>query len=70
MSIHINKFIDKIKAADSRQQRDVTMSISEARDLHGDITKLLLALEQRLTAQTPVQTPNEQTNITLTGGSF
>ena len=70
MSIHINKFIDRIKAADSRQQRDVTMSISEARDLHGDITRLLMVLEQLLTAQTPVQAQNNQTNITLTGGSF
>ena len=45
MSIHINKFLDRIKAADSRSQRDVVMTVNEARDLHADITKLLLLIE-------------------------
>ena len=44
MSLHINRFIDKIKANESRGQRDFIMSMSEAKDLHADITKLLLAL--------------------------
>lgn len=46
MSLHINRFIDKIKAAESRQQKDIIMSIADARDLHADITKLLLALQE------------------------
>jgi hypothetical protein len=45
MSIHINKFIDKIKATESRNLRDFTMSMNDARDLHADITKLLLAVQ-------------------------
>ena len=45
MSIHINKFIDKIKATESRNLRDLTMSMTDARDLHADITKLLLAVQ-------------------------
>lgn len=45
MSIHINKFIDKIKATESRNLRDFTMSMTDARDLHADITKLLLAVQ-------------------------
>ena len=45
MSLHINRFIDKLKSAESRSQRDVILSINEARDLHADITKLLLVLQ-------------------------
>lgn len=66
MSLHINRFIDRVKAAESRQQRDVTLTINEARDLHADITRLLLALEQALT--TP---PNSQVvDISMSGGTF
>lgn len=46
MSIHINRFVDRIKAIESRGQKDFIMSMNEARDLHADITKLLLALQQ------------------------
>ena len=67
MSLHINRFIDRLKAADARRQKDLVMSITDARDLHADITKLLLAVqelqEQRPTAASP-------TEIQIEGGSF
>jgi hypothetical protein len=65
--MHIARLLDRIKAADSRQQRDITMTVNEARDLHADITRLLLALEQ---AHQPVGKPQETTDIAITGGSF
>ena len=40
MSLHINRFIDSIKAAESRGSKDLLMTLRDARDLHGDITKL------------------------------
>ena len=67
MSMHIARLLDRIKAADSRQQRDITMTVNEARDLHADITRLLLALEQ---AHQTVEKPQETTDIAITGGSF
>ena len=33
MSLHINKFIDLIKAQESRGGRDITMSLKDAKDL-------------------------------------
>ena len=51
MSLHINKFIDRIKANESRGQRDFIMSMTEAKDLHADITKLLLNLQILLEQQ-------------------
>ena len=54
--LHIQKFLDRIRAADNRQQRDVIMTVQEARDLHADITRLLLRLEQLSDADTSPET--------------
>jgi hypothetical protein len=67
--LHINKFIDRVKAAESRSQRDLIMTINEARDLHGDITKLLLIL-QVLREQSPATSAESITSIEVAGGSF
>ena len=69
MSLHINRFVDRIKAADARQQRDFTMSMSDAKNLHADITKLLLAL-QTLHEQGTAATQNPTIELEVTGGSF
>lgn len=68
MSLHINRFIDKIKSAESQRQRDVILTINEARDLHGDITKLLLQLNAQAVSA-PVAEP-EATTVEIQGGSF
>jgi hypothetical protein len=68
MSLHINRFVDSIKAHESRGQRDFTMTMREAKDLHSDITKLLLTLESLHTRNTR---PKEETiSVELSGGSF
>jgi hypothetical protein len=67
MSLHINRFIDNIKATESRGGRDVILSLRDAKDLHGDITKLLLTLEQLRTQQTQ---QNEPIEVVITGGGF
>ena len=67
MSLHINRFIDNIKAHEARGQKDFIMPMRDAKDLHGDITKLLLALELLRTQQTA---KNEPIEVVVTGGSF
>lgn len=70
MSLHINRFIDRVKSADARSQRDFTMSMADAKDLHADITKLLLALhvlQEQRTAEPP---PISDVNIEVDGGTF
>ena len=67
MSLHINRFVDSIKAHESRNQRDFVMTMRDAKDLHADITKLLLTLE---TMRTPAAGKNEAVSIELDGGSF
>jgi hypothetical protein len=68
MSLHINRFIDSIKAHEARGQRDFSMTLRDAKDLHSDITKLLLKineLQDRLTAADSVVV-----QVDLDGGSF
>ena len=67
MSLHINRFVDSIKAHESRNQRDFVMTMRDAKDLHADITKLLLTLE---TMRAPAAAKDEAISIELDGGSF
>jgi len=69
MSLHINRFVDRVKAAESQQQRNVTLTIAEARDLHADITKLLLVL-QTLQEQSRSAVAEDKLNLEIDGGSF
>ena len=68
MSLHIHRFVDAIKAAEARGQRDLQMTLRDAKDLHSDITKLLVTLEQM--RKTPESTDNDVIKVELTGGSF
>jgi len=67
MSLHINKFIDLIRAQESRGGRDVSMSLADAKSLHSDITKLLLTLEKLREEQSKTA---EIITLEVTGGSF
>jgi hypothetical protein len=70
MSLHINRFVDRVKAADARSQRDFTMSIGDAKDLHADITKLLLVLQTlQQQATVPAAAP-PGAEVDIDGGSF
>ena len=52
---------------ESKQAKDFSMSMRDAKDLHGDITKLLLALEQ---LQLKKEETNEVQVVEITGGGF
>lgn len=67
MSLHIHRFIDSIKAAESRGSRDLIMTVREAKDLHSDITKLLVTLEQLRSTST---TQDGVVEVQISGGSF
>ena len=44
--IHINSFVDKIKFFESSNSKDFIIPMHEAKNLHADITKLLLTLHE------------------------
>ena len=67
MSLHIHRFVDSIRAHEARGQKDFMMPLRDAKDLHADITKLLLTLEQMREQQTRGA---EVVEVQVTGGSF
>lgn len=68
MSLHINRFVDKIRSVEGRRDREVTLTLAEARDLMADITRLLLLVEELRSRSATTST--EVTNIEISGGSF
>lgn len=69
MSIHLQKFVDRVRGYEARGARDFNMSMQDAKDLHADITRLLIDL-QNLREQA-VQTQQEPTiTVQMDGGTF
>ena len=67
MSLHIHRFVDSVKAHEARGQKDFSMPMRDAKDLHADITKLLMQL-QMLAEQK--STEPDVVNIEVSGGGF
>ena len=67
MSLHIHRFVDSVRAHEARGQRDFMMPMRDAKDLHADITKLLLTLEQMREQQARGADVIE---VQVIGGSF
>jgi hypothetical protein len=63
--IHIQRFIERLQGFDARGSKDFSMSMKDAKDLHADITKLLLALQN-----THTDTSDEVIEVQITGGKF
>ena len=67
--LHLNKFIDRIEGHDARGSRDFVMSMSDARSLHADITRLLTELHN---LHDRIDKNNQETavEVKIGGGSF
>jgi len=65
--IHIKRFMDKMSAVESRQNKDVVLPITDARGLRDDVAKLLADL-YAMSADQPKQ--EEITEVQVKGGSF
>jgi len=69
MSLHLSKFIDRVRGFESRGIRDFTMSMTDAKDLHADITRLLIEL-QALREAAAARPREEIITVEATGGAF
>jgi hypothetical protein len=69
MSIHIQKFIERVQGFEARATKDFTMPMKDAKDLHADITRLLLTLNNLQETSTVIQ-QNDKINVVVEGGSF
>jgi hypothetical protein len=69
MTIHLQKFVDRVRGQEARGARDLIMTMNEARDLHADITRLLLTL-QTLQQQQIKSAADETVQVEIKGGEF
>jgi hypothetical protein len=65
--IHIKRFIDKISAMESKQNKDVVIPMQEARGLRDEVAKLLSDLYERNLEKDKTE---EVLKVEITGGSF
>lgn len=69
MTIHLQKFVDRVRGFEARGSRDFVMSLADAKDMHADITRLLLELHN-LREQITKSAEEEVITVQVGGGSF
>jgi hypothetical protein len=69
MMLHLNKFIDRVRGQDARGAKDFVMTMSDAKDLHADITRLLSELHN-LHEQAAKNPKEEVITVQIGGGTF
>ena len=67
--IHIQRFIERLQGFEARGARDFTMPIKDAKDLHADLTRLLITLQAARESAVNSAQENEIT-VEMKGGSF
>ena len=70
MTIHLTKFIDRVRGHEARGARDFVMTMTDAKDLHADITRLLVELHVLHEQVTKVSQEKEVFEVQIGGGSF
>jgi hypothetical protein len=69
MSLHLQKFVDRVRGHEARGAKDFVMTLTEAKDMHADITRLLLELHD-LREQASKPQIEEVITVQVGGGSF
>ena len=69
MSIHLQKFIERVRGNDMRGGKDFVMPMKDAKGMAADLTELLLEL--RTLKEAALQPQKEEViEIKLSGGKF
>lgn len=69
MSIHLQKFIERVRSNDARGGKDFVMPMKDAKGMAADLTELLLELRAFQTAILKEQ-QNQVLEIKIDGGKF
>jgi hypothetical protein len=69
MSLHLQKFVDRVQGNESRGLKDFTMSMTDAKALHADLTRLLIEL-QTLREVVATKPQEEVVTVNMDGGAF
>jgi hypothetical protein len=70
MSMHLQKFVDRVRGFESRGAKDFIMSMADAKDLHADITRLLIDLQTLREEAVKFNENTEVITVTMDGGKF
>lgn len=70
MTIHLQKFVDRVRGHEARSSRDFIMSMADAKDLHADITRLLIDLQNLREQAVSSASTDEVITVTMDGGKF
>ena len=69
MSIHLQKFIERLQGFEARGAKDFTMPLTDAKGMHADLTRLLLELNDLKEAVVAAR-EDEVISVKMEGGSF
>jgi hypothetical protein len=69
MSIHLQKFIERLQGFEARGAKDFIMPITDAKGMHADLTRLLLDLTE-LKETAVAAKKDEILTVKMDGGSF
>jgi len=69
LSIHLQKFIERVRANDAKGGKDFIMPMKDAKGMAADLTELLLELRAFQTANLAEQ-QNQVLEIKIDGGKF
>ena len=69
MSIHLQKFIERVRANDAKGGKDFVMPMKDAKGMAADLTELLLELKAFQTAALKSQT-DQVIELKIDGGKF
>jgi len=68
LSLHLQKFIERIRGHDARGVKDFVMPMVDAKGMHADLTELLLELKQL--KESAATSKNDVVEFKIDGGKF
>lgn len=69
MSVHLQRFIDRLQGFEARGAKDFTMPIADAKGMHADLTRILLELTT-LKEAALAPPDDSKVSVTMDGGTF
>ncbi len=71
MTIHLQKFVDRLQGFEARGAKDFIMPVVDAKGMHADLTRLLLELTTfKEAAAVELAKKDEVITVKMDGGSF
>ena len=69
MSLHINRFIDRVQGTEARGLKDVSIPLSDAKAMTAELTRILLDM-QTLREHAVQDAQEEVIQVSVDGGTF